>query len=600
MTGVRISRRSTKSRALARYSPWISRALASRPLARRTLRLAGDVVGDLADRADRVLEGEVAHHDALLDHPQHQVAAGDLEHRGRLAHVGVADDDVQPAVLLGVGVRLVAGVDDRPAARRGAADALPDVLGALADGVGRAARRLGDLAGAHHDLPGHQERDQHVRQPAELPRPADQVVLVAAVGVAGGVGVVLEQVDLAGDALVVQPLLGVEQQPLEHPLPRLVVGDQLGDVVALRRGVLGVAADVEVEPGAVAQEDVARPAPADDLAEQVAGDLVGTQPALPLERARDAVLVLDAEDPPVHGAQPRRVVSGAGPAEPPLRVADWSPTAQIRAEIMPFATNRRCPSVVSTGSSLGVDLARPYSELSTSLRQRRSRSTRCGRFRSRSISCMSTDRVVEQVVERVAASVVRRLREPTTAAQVDALLDALAVVGAVVLVKDPGADDGKIGVADVIACLVVQGRPAARRRHPCTGRTCGAPTRRRTPPGPWTASRPPVAPGLPGVSTSGARPSPARPHVRGGGLNRRGSPCRARPRSRAARSRISSAGSTGRPPTASGLMDRSSLEHTRPWRRGRLSFRATAAKTGTCSGKLGSCQPRRRAPVTWV
>ena len=34
----------------------------------------GDVVGDLADRADRVLHREVAHHHALLDHPQHEVA----------------------------------------------------------------------------------------------------------------------------------------------------------------------------------------------------------------------------------------------------------------------------------------------------------------------------------------------------------------------------------------------------------------------------------------------------------------------------------------------------------------------------------------------
>ena len=38
MTGVLISRRSTKSRALERYSCWMSSALASRPLASRTLR----------------------------------------------------------------------------------------------------------------------------------------------------------------------------------------------------------------------------------------------------------------------------------------------------------------------------------------------------------------------------------------------------------------------------------------------------------------------------------------------------------------------------------------------------------------------------------
>ena len=117
------------------------------------------------------------------------------------------------------------------------------------------------LPAPHDDLPGHQERDQDVGQPAELAVAADQVVLVAAVGVAGGVGVVLEQVDVTGDALFAQPPLGVDEQALEDPLPRLVVRDEVDDVVALGRGVLGVAADVEVEPGAVAEEDVAGAAP---------------------------------------------------------------------------------------------------------------------------------------------------------------------------------------------------------------------------------------------------------------------------------------------------------------------------------------------------
>src|SRR5262245_42433930 len=97
-----------------------------------------------------------------------------------------------------------------------------------------------------------------------------------------------------------KPLLGVEKQPLEHPLPRLVMGDQLDDVVALGGRVFRVAADVEIQTGSVAEEDVAGASPRDDLAEQVARDLVGTQAALAAERARDAVLVLDPEDPPVH------------------------------------------------------------------------------------------------------------------------------------------------------------------------------------------------------------------------------------------------------------------------------------------------------------
>jgi hypothetical protein len=73
---------------------------------------------------------------------------------------------------LGVGVRLVAGVDDRAAARRRAGDALPDVLGPLADAVDGAARRLQHLAGADDDLPADQERDEDVGEPAELAVPA--------------------------------------------------------------------------------------------------------------------------------------------------------------------------------------------------------------------------------------------------------------------------------------------------------------------------------------------------------------------------------------------------------------------------------------------
>ena len=84
--------------------------------------------------------------------------------------------------------------------------------------------------------------------------------------------------------------------------PALSWIDEVADRVALGRGVLGVAADVEVEAGAVLEEDVARPAPRHDPAEQVAGDLVGAEPALAAQGAGDAVLVLEAEDAPLHRA----------------------------------------------------------------------------------------------------------------------------------------------------------------------------------------------------------------------------------------------------------------------------------------------------------
>jgi hypothetical protein len=53
------------------------------------------------------------------------------------------------------------------------------------------------------------------------------------------------------------------------------VDDELGDVVALRRGVLGMEPRVEVEPRAVLEEDVGVAGAGNDLLEQVAGDVVG-------------------------------------------------------------------------------------------------------------------------------------------------------------------------------------------------------------------------------------------------------------------------------------------------------------------------------------
>ncbi len=102
------------------------------------------------------------------------------------------------------------------------------MLGALTEAVDRPAGGLQNLAGTADQLPGDQERDEHICQPAEFPVPSDQEVLVATVGVPGRIGVVLEQVDVASDALVVQSLLRVDDQAFEDALPRLVMGDQAG------------------------------------------------------------------------------------------------------------------------------------------------------------------------------------------------------------------------------------------------------------------------------------------------------------------------------------------------------------------------------------
>src|SRR3546814_5516378 len=90
-------------------------------------------------------------------------------------------------------------------------------------------------------------------------------------------------------SLLAEALFGAAHQLLEDPLTGLVVGDQVHQVVALRRGVLGVGAHVEVQAGTVGEEDVGGAAPGHDAPEQVAGDLVRAEPPLPPQRARDAV-----------------------------------------------------------------------------------------------------------------------------------------------------------------------------------------------------------------------------------------------------------------------------------------------------------------------
>ena len=257
---------------------------------------------------------------------------------------------MQPPVLLGVGVRFVAGVDDRATAGGRAGYALPDVFGALRQAEGGRLGGLQHLSGAADQLPGNQERQQYIGDPGELPGADDQVILVAAVRIAGRVGVVLEQIDVAADALVGQPLLGVDQQVLEHPLAGPVMGDQLHQVVALGGGVLGVAAHIEVQPRAVAQENVRTAAPGHHPAEQVARDLVRGQPPVPVERAGHTEFRLDSHDSSLHVFETTcraliRVGKHAGPIRPGVRC----PTSDSRVSYSVYVC-------ALNGSATGKDL----------------------------------------------------------------------------------------------------------------------------------------------------------------------------------------------------------------------------------------------------
>ncbi len=159
---------------------------------------------------------------------------------------------MQPAVLLGVGVRLVAGVDDRPLERRLEAHLDLEEVGALAEleAVAVAVLAQADPAGAADDLTTHEERRQVAHDVAEGGGAPDEVVLVRAVGGALVVGVVLVQQEVA------LPGPGSEPGGVQgHLLPRLVPGDDGQRVGALGGGVLGVGV-VDVQARTVGEDHV--------------------------------------------------------------------------------------------------------------------------------------------------------------------------------------------------------------------------------------------------------------------------------------------------------------------------------------------------------
>ncbi len=101
------------------------------PVGQRDGGLQGGVVADLVHRADRFVELQLVEPHPVLDHVDHQRGGAQFQERGVLRQVRVADDDVQPAVLVRVGVRFVPRVDDAALERGLQPDLDLDVVGAL-------------------------------------------------------------------------------------------------------------------------------------------------------------------------------------------------------------------------------------------------------------------------------------------------------------------------------------------------------------------------------------------------------------------------------------------------------------------------------------
>ena len=154
-----------------------------------------------------------------------------------------------------VGVRLVAGVNQRAAVHRVDADQLGEEIGAL--GNLEAARATvvlafpADLARAGVELARDEEGRHGVDEALPRDDAGDEVIVVAAVAVAAEVGVVLVELDRARAAARDLP-----RAFLEQALAGLVLRDDVHERGAFGRGVFGVRV-VVVEARAVAQDQVA-------------------------------------------------------------------------------------------------------------------------------------------------------------------------------------------------------------------------------------------------------------------------------------------------------------------------------------------------------
>ena len=129
----------------------------------------GRIVRHLLERGHRARDAQVGREEPLLDHREHQRRRADLEVGRGLGQVRVAQDHVQPAVLLGVGVRLVAGVDDRPLQGGLQPDLHLEVVRALGqlEAVAMAVLAQTDPAGPRDDLTAHEEGRQVAHDVAE-------------------------------------------------------------------------------------------------------------------------------------------------------------------------------------------------------------------------------------------------------------------------------------------------------------------------------------------------------------------------------------------------------------------------------------------------
>ncbi len=93
------------------------------------LRVARNFAGGL----DGVHQSHAFRDDAFLEQIEHERRGADLQRVGVLAHVRIADEQVEAAVFAVIGQRLVARVDDGAVELHPLVNVVDDVIGALGD-----------------------------------------------------------------------------------------------------------------------------------------------------------------------------------------------------------------------------------------------------------------------------------------------------------------------------------------------------------------------------------------------------------------------------------------------------------------------------------
>ena len=158
---------------------------------------------------------------------------------------------MESAVLGRIGMGFITGVDDRPLDHRIEIHQTLEEVGPLGDLVVHGARLVfrSDLSRPRIDLPGHQERHQHLHDPVEGDRAGDQKILVVPIAVPLPVRIVLVNEEFFAAA---RPGHRVKTRG-EDTLASTFERHELPGICAFRRGIFGMGA-IHVQTAAVGQE----------------------------------------------------------------------------------------------------------------------------------------------------------------------------------------------------------------------------------------------------------------------------------------------------------------------------------------------------------